>query len=109
MCTVSNFPISMAARGLRRGFAAAEFWDCGFECRRGHGFLSFVSVVCCLVEFSAMGRTLVQRSSVECLCVLEYATITLYTSRTRQKEVRLRKEERDSINVRSPISEWCSD
>jgi hypothetical protein len=25
-------------------------WDCRFESRRGHGYLSLVSVVCCQVE-----------------------------------------------------------
>jgi hypothetical protein len=34
------------------------FWDCGFECRQGHGSLSLVSVVCCQVEVSATGRSL---------------------------------------------------
>ena len=41
-------------------------WDCGFESRRWHGCLSFVSVVCCQVEVSASGRSLVQRSPTEC-------------------------------------------
>jgi hypothetical protein len=25
-------------------------WDCGFESRLGHGYLSLVSVVCCLCD-----------------------------------------------------------
>jgi hypothetical protein len=33
---------------------------------RGHGCLSLVSVVCCQVEVSAMGWSLIQRSSNEC-------------------------------------------
>jgi hypothetical protein len=33
---------------------------------RGHGCLSFVSVVCCQVEVSASGWSLVQRSPNEC-------------------------------------------
>jgi hypothetical protein len=32
----------------------------------GHGCLSLVSVVCCLVEVSATGWSLVQRSPTEC-------------------------------------------
>ena len=32
----------------------------------GHGCLSVVSVVCCQVEVSAKGRSLVQRSPTEC-------------------------------------------
>jgi hypothetical protein len=30
-------------------------WDCGFESRRGHGYLSIVSVVFCQVEVTASG------------------------------------------------------
>jgi hypothetical protein len=49
-------------------------WDCGFESRRGHGRFSLVSVVCCQVEVSTTGRSLVQRSPTDCgvsLCNLE--------------------------------------
>jgi hypothetical protein len=38
----------------------------GFESRRGHGYLSLVSDVCCQVEVSATGRSLVQRRPIEC-------------------------------------------
>jgi len=41
-------------------------WDCGFECRRGHGYLPFVSVLCYQVQVSATGRFLVQRSPTDC-------------------------------------------
>ena len=44
-------------------------WDCGFEFSRGHGCLSLLIVVCCQVEVPARGRTLVQRSPTECVCV----------------------------------------
>jgi hypothetical protein len=54
------------AAGLRRGSAAARLLDCGFESRDGHGGLSVVSVLCCQVEFPATGRSLVQRSTIEC-------------------------------------------
>ena len=30
-------------------------WDCGFEFRRGHGYLSLVSVVCCQAAHSSRG------------------------------------------------------
>jgi hypothetical protein len=36
--------------------------DCRFESHLGHGHLSVVSVVCCQVEVSAMGWSLVQSS-----------------------------------------------
>jgi hypothetical protein len=42
-------------------------WYCRFESRRRHGCLSFVSAMCCKVEVSASGWSLVQR--VVCLCV----------------------------------------
>ena len=44
------------------GLRPLACWDCGFESRRVQGCLSLVSVVCCHVEVSAMGRSLVQRS-----------------------------------------------
>jgi hypothetical protein len=40
---------------------------------RGHGYLSVVRVVCCQVEVSATGWSLVQRSPTDCgvsLCVI---------------------------------------
>ena len=42
--------------------------------RWGHGFLSFVNVVCCQVEVSATGRSLVKRNPTDCcvsLCVIK--------------------------------------
>jgi hypothetical protein len=41
-------------------------WDRGFESCLGHGCLSLASVVCCQVEVSGMGLSLVQRSPTEC-------------------------------------------
>ena len=42
-------------------------WDCRFESRAGgHGNLFLLSVVCCKVEASASGWSLVQRSHTEC-------------------------------------------
>jgi hypothetical protein len=52
-------------RGLRRGSAAARLL--GLVVRIPPGTcLSLVSVVCCTVEVSAMGRPLVRRSLTEC-------------------------------------------
>jgi hypothetical protein len=53
-------------RGLRCGSAAFRLLACGFEFRRGHGLLSVVSVVCCEVEVSASGRSLVWKSPTDC-------------------------------------------
>jgi hypothetical protein len=47
-----------------------DCWGCGFESRRYHGCLSLVRVVCCQVEVSAKGRSLVQSNASECgLCL----------------------------------------
>jgi hypothetical protein len=46
-------------------------WNYGFETRWGHGCLSLVKVVCCQVEVSETGWSLVQRSPTErgvCQC-----------------------------------------
>jgi hypothetical protein len=56
----------VAARYKAWVYGLLAFWDCGFESRRGHVYLSLVSVVCCQVEVSATGRSLVQRSPTEC-------------------------------------------
>ena len=59
-------------RGLRRGFAAARLLELRFQIPLGDGCLSFVSVVCCQVEVSATGRSLLQRSPTECfVCVCD--------------------------------------
>jgi hypothetical protein len=34
------------------GLRPLASWDCGFDSRRDHGYLSLLSVVCCQVEFS---------------------------------------------------------
>jgi hypothetical protein len=57
-------PSARAVSGV--GLWPLVYWDCGFESRRGHGCLSRVSVVCCQVEVSARGRSLVRRSRTEC-------------------------------------------
>ena len=40
------------------------YWDCRFESRLGNGCLSAVSLLCVSVK----ARSLVQRSSTECVC-----------------------------------------
>jgi hypothetical protein len=47
---------------------------CGFESCRGHGCVSLGSVLCCQVEVSATGRSLVYRDPTQCvgsLCEIE--------------------------------------
>jgi len=55
-------PISVAARCKACRLRSLACWDCGFESRRGHGCLPVWSVVCCQVEVSSTGLSLVQRS-----------------------------------------------
>jgi hypothetical protein len=45
-------------------------WDCGFEARWGHGCLSLVSAVCCQVDVSATGQSVIQRSPTGFECDL---------------------------------------
>ena len=54
--------------------ARSKAWACGRSLAGvsgsnptgGHGYLFLVSVVCCQVEVSATGRSLVQRNPTEC-------------------------------------------
>jgi len=55
-----GWPVPVAARS-----EASICWDCGFESRAGH-YQSVFSVVCCQVEVSATGWSLVRRSLTEC-------------------------------------------
>jgi hypothetical protein len=54
------------------GLRPLACWDCGFECRWGHGCLSVVNVVCCQIEVSPTGWSFIQRSPTECgMCLNE--------------------------------------
>jgi len=46
---------SLLSRGLGRGLQSLVCWGCGFEYRQRHGYLSFINVVGCQVEFSVTG------------------------------------------------------
>jgi hypothetical protein len=46
-------PRKLKHHGLKGRSADANFWDCGFESRGGHGCQSLVRVVCSQVEVSA--------------------------------------------------------
>jgi hypothetical protein len=54
-------PLAVAAQLKGVGLQPLTCWDCSFESRWGHGCLSLVSVLCCQVEVSALGWSLVQR------------------------------------------------
>ena len=60
-------PSGHAAQGV--GLQPLACWDCGFESCEGHEYLSLLSVVCCQVEASATGRSLIQSSPTKCVCV----------------------------------------
>jgi len=60
----STDPSGRAVYGV--GLRPLAFWDCGLESHREHVCLSLVSVVCCQVEVSASGWSLVQRSPTDC-------------------------------------------
>ena len=68
MSMLLKWSIVVAARSKAWVFDGF-FWYCGFESRRRHAWLSLVSALCCQVEISAKGRSLVQRSPTECVCV----------------------------------------
>jgi hypothetical protein len=78
-CPFTISSLTREKRGL--GLRPLDCWGCGFESHSRYGCLSLVNVVCCEVEFSASGRSLVQRSPIECVChwVWSGATVTLYT------------------------------
>jgi hypothetical protein len=56
-------------RGLRRGPVVAVLLGLRFRIPPDHGYLSLVNIVCCQVQVFAMGRSLVQRSLTEFMCV----------------------------------------
>jgi hypothetical protein len=57
---------SQWSHGLRRGSAAAHLLGLWVRIPPENGCLSLVSVVCCQVEVSATGWSLVQRCPTEC-------------------------------------------
>ena len=57
-------PMPVTARS-QAWAAAARWWDCEFESHRG-AWMFVVSAVCCQVEVSASGWSLVQGSRMKC-------------------------------------------
>jgi hypothetical protein len=57
--------IPVAARSKVWVYGRSFAGICGFQSHLVHGCLFLVSVVCCQVEVSASGRSLVQRSPTE--------------------------------------------
>ena len=54
---ISLWPLSLKCR-----FVVAQLMRLQVQSCQGHGYLSVVSVVCCQVDVSVMGQSLVQRS-----------------------------------------------
>jgi hypothetical protein len=57
---------SQWSHGLRHRTATARLLGLWVGIPQEHGYLSFASAVCCQVEASVSGRSLVQRSPTEC-------------------------------------------
>jgi hypothetical protein len=51
-------------RGLRCGLRLLPCWDYEFESRRGHGYLSLVSVVCCAGTDHCVGKKDAERLGI---------------------------------------------
>jgi hypothetical protein len=74
----AEMPIQVAVRSLGVGLQPLACWDCGFESRQWHGYLSLVGILLCQIEISATGRLVVQRRRTECgvsECDTEASTI----------------------------------
>jgi len=69
------------------------YWGCGFESCRGHGCLSVVSVMCCQVDVSATGRSLVQRGPTE------HARVTECDFETSARKPRHTRAEQEPIRI----------
>jgi hypothetical protein len=58
--------LDSSGRAVWEGMRPLDWWDCEFDSRWRHAYLSLVSVVSCQVEIFASGLSLVQRSPTEC-------------------------------------------
>ena len=61
-----------------RGLPPQGCWDCEFESHRRHGHMSVLIVVCCQVEVTSSGWSLVQSSPTDCgvsECDREFSTM----------------------------------
>jgi len=87
-----------AKEDLRRGSGATRFLWLQFQIPGGYGSFSVVNAVCCRVDISATGRSLVQWSSTEC-GVSKYDTETSTTTRLRSTRlVEPRKNAKENEN-----------
>ena len=83
------------------GSEGLECWKYALESRRRNKCLCLVSVVCCQVEVSAVGWSLVQRSPTDCVYVCVSLSVTRCKNippipagtMSKQQEVRIRKKE----------------
>jgi hypothetical protein len=69
VCVTCELPV-LLLRSLQTlqdvGLRPLACWNCGFQSRRVHEYLSLVSAVCCQVEVSASVWSLVPRSPTKC-------------------------------------------
>jgi hypothetical protein len=66
LCSICLQSQSQYPRGLRCGSSAPHVLGLWVRIPPEHGGFSFASIVCCQVEVSASGRSLVQRSPTVC-------------------------------------------
>jgi hypothetical protein len=79
---ICRSPIPVAARSKGVGLRPLASWDCGFESRRGHWMSFSCGCLCCQVEVSATGWSLVQRSPTKCgVSECDLAASTMKTPR----------------------------
>jgi hypothetical protein len=72
--------IPVAARPKTRVCCRLIPGDCGFESCWANGYLALVCVVFCQVEVSVTGRSFVQRSPTECVCMCVMVVIKCNSS-----------------------------
>jgi hypothetical protein len=108
----AKMPIRVAARSLGVGLRPLACWDCGFESRLWHGYLSVVGVLLCQVEISVTGRSVIQRSRTEfgvSECDTEASTMRrLYPTmgcRAMNKKIRKFKPVETAVFLDSPVAQ----
>ena len=104
---------SRLPRGLRRGSAAVHLLGLRFRIPLCAWMSTVVSIVCCQVEVSVPGWSLVQRSNNGvCLCscvrvcpwVSSDAPITPTPAKSKQKSSDLRKKERNKNHITGSVN-----
>jgi len=96
--TVVLMRILVAARSKAKVCGRSLAWE----------WMCLVRVVCCQGEVSVTGRSFVERNPTECVCVCVCVSLSVircnsnppHLTMSRQKEVRLRKEEKNCADLK---------